>query len=54
VILNERAAFSEDGPRHEVSRWRWRESNPRPKESITKLYERSLPIVVTTGTPAGK
>ena len=36
------------------SEWRWRESNPRPKESITELYERSLPIVVTAGTPAGK
>ena len=33
--------------------WRWRESNPRPKDSTTKLYERSLPIVVTAGIPAG-
>ena len=37
-----------------VSRWRWRESNPRPKDSTTELYERSLPNVLATGVPAGR
>ena len=46
-------SLTSSGTAGQTTWWRWRESNPRPKDSTTKLYERSLPIVVTAVTPAG-
>ena len=34
--------------------WRWRESNPRPRNSIRDLYKHSRPLPLTWGVAADR